>query len=52
MFFLIMTCQTVSNLPDGKNEQNTRVVTILTVKTANATMQHSDPHHGGLLRSC
>lgn len=37
-------------LPDEKQKQNPRVVvTILIVDANNATMQHGDPHHSGLL---
>lgn len=44
MFYI---SQNDSTLPNGKDEQNQRVlVTILTVNSENAKMQHSDPHYG------
>lgn len=49
-YFFCIHCQNDSTLHHEKHNQNPRVVaTILIVNTANATMQHGDPHHGGLV---
>lgn len=51
VFLLIMKeliCQSDSTIPNGRHEENPRVVVTHIANADNASTLHSDPHYGGL----
>lgn len=45
--FFVQACKGDYTLPDGKHEQNRRVVLMILI--ANAILQHGDSYYGGLV---